>query len=90
MATAAIYVPASVAGGALIVWRLTAILWDHDGVLVDTERFYFQATRDILARVGVEFTVEEYRQLLLIEGRGASNRLRWGHEARAFARHILC
>ena len=51
--------------------KLTAILWDHDGVLVDTERLYFRATRDMLARVGVEVTVEEYQQLLFIEGRGA-------------------
>jgi len=53
--------------------KLTAILWDHDGVLVDTERLYFRATRDMLARVGVELTVEEYQQWLLIEGRGAWN-----------------
>jgi HAD superfamily hydrolase (TIGR01509 family) len=48
-----------------------AILWDHDGVLVDTERLYFQATRELLARVGVEITAEQYRQFLLVEGRGA-------------------
>lgn len=33
---------------------LSAILWDNDGVLVDTERFYFQANRDYLRRHGVE------------------------------------
>jgi HAD superfamily hydrolase (TIGR01509 family) len=53
------------------VTMLTAILWDHDGVLVDTERLYFQATRETLGRVGIELTVEQYRQLLLVEGRGA-------------------
>ena len=26
------------------------LLWDHDGVLVDTERWYFEATRIALAR----------------------------------------
>jgi beta-phosphoglucomutase-like phosphatase (HAD superfamily) len=31
---------------------LTEILWDHDGVLVDTERLYFRATKETLARVG--------------------------------------
>jgi HAD superfamily hydrolase (TIGR01509 family) len=49
----------------------TAILWDHDGVLVDTERLYFHATRETLASVGVDFSVEQYRQLLLVEARGA-------------------
>ncbi|WP_437807563.1 HAD family hydrolase [Sorangium sp. So ce1078] len=48
-----------------------AILWDNDGVLVDTEGLYFQATRETIASVGVELTVEEYRQLFLVEARGA-------------------
>src|SRR5690349_14393675 len=34
--------------------RPTALLWDNDGVLVDTEGLYFQATREVLASVGVE------------------------------------
>jgi HAD superfamily hydrolase (TIGR01509 family) len=50
---------------------LNTILWDHDGVLVDTERLYFEATRAALARVGVDLTVEQYRQHLLVESRGA-------------------
>lgn len=50
---------------------LKTILWDHDGVLVDTERFYFQATREVLAGVGVALSAEQYRQFLLIESRGA-------------------
>ncbi|WP_437303327.1 HAD family hydrolase [Sorangium sp. So ce388] len=48
-----------------------AILWDNDGVLVDTEGLYFQATRETMASVGVELTVEDYRQLFLVEARGA-------------------
>lgn len=48
-----------------------AILWDNDGVLVDTEGLYFQATREVLASVGVELTVEDYRRLFLVESRGA-------------------
>ncbi|AUX24517.1 haloacid dehalogenase [Sorangium cellulosum] len=48
-----------------------AILWDNDGVLVDTEGLYFQATREALASVGVELTVEDYRRLFLVESRGA-------------------
>lgn len=31
---------------------IDTILWDHDGVLVNTEHLYFQATTDTLAEVG--------------------------------------
>jgi HAD superfamily hydrolase (TIGR01509 family) len=48
-----------------------AILWDNDGVLVDTERLYYQATREMIARVGVDLSIDLYRQLLLVEGRSA-------------------
>lgn len=48
-----------------------ALLWDHDGVLVDTEGLYFQATREMLARVDVVLTSELYRQHLLVQGTGA-------------------
>jgi HAD superfamily hydrolase (TIGR01509 family) len=37
-----------------------AILWDNDGVLVDTERWYFQATREVFAEAGIDLTVELY------------------------------
>jgi HAD superfamily hydrolase (TIGR01509 family) len=39
------------------------LLWDHDGVLVDTERWYFEATRIALARVGVELSQARYLEL---------------------------
>ncbi len=48
-----------------------ALLWDNDGVLVDTERLYFQATRETLATVGVSLSEDDYRQLFLVEARGA-------------------
>jgi HAD superfamily hydrolase (TIGR01509 family) len=51
--------------------RPTALLWDNDGVLVDTEGLYFQATREVLATVGVELDEALYLQLFLREGRGA-------------------
>jgi HAD superfamily hydrolase (TIGR01509 family) len=51
--------------------RPTALLWDNDGVLVDTEGLYFQATRDVLATVGVALDEPLYLQLFLREGRGA-------------------
>lgn len=36
------------------------ILWDHDGVLVDTEPLYFEATRSALARLGVDLPLDGY------------------------------
>ena len=50
---------------------VTTLLWDHDGILVDTEHLYFQATRDTLAQVGVELDEAQYRQLFLVQARGA-------------------
>lgn len=51
--------------------RPAALLWDNDGVLVDTEGLYFKATREVLASVGVELSEALYLQLFLREGRGA-------------------
>jgi HAD superfamily hydrolase (TIGR01509 family) len=36
------------------------ILWDHDGVLVDTEPVYYEATRDALAALGLDLPLEDY------------------------------
>jgi len=51
------------------VWK--AILWDNDGVLVDTERLYYQATREVLAGAGVALTEDLYIELFLRQARGA-------------------
>lgn len=48
-----------------------ALLWDHDGVLVDTERLYFQATRELLAEAGAELDEAAYRRFFLQQGTGA-------------------
>ena len=48
-----------------------AILFDNDGVLVDTERLYYQANREILGRAGVTLTDELYVELFLRTARGA-------------------
>lgn len=47
------------------------LLWDHDGVLVDTEGLYFRATHETLQSVGVSLSSEQYRQLFLVGGNGA-------------------
>ena len=67
-----------------------AILCDNDGVLVDTEGFYFQANREALAAFGVALDREAYVDLFLRDSRGAWDRLRERgvseraiHEARA-------
>ncbi|HET9130948.1 MAG TPA: HAD family phosphatase [Terriglobia bacterium] len=50
---------------------IRAILWDNDGVLVDTEHLYFLATQQILSTVGIELTEAMYRELFLVQARGA-------------------
>lgn len=50
---------------------VTTILWDNDGVLVDTEGLYYQATREILADCGVDLTPYAYRRYHLTENRGS-------------------
>jgi HAD superfamily hydrolase (TIGR01509 family) len=50
---------------------IKAILWDNDGVLVDTEHLYFQATQRVMASAGVELTEELYVEHFLVAGRGA-------------------
>ena len=42
------------------------LLFDHDGVLVDTERWYFEATREILARVGIELSQKKYLAFMAV------------------------
>ena len=39
------------------------LLFDNDGVLVDTEKLYFRATKEVLSTIGVELTHSGYLQL---------------------------
>jgi HAD superfamily hydrolase (TIGR01509 family) len=48
---------------------LKALLWDNDGVLVDTEPLYLRATREILATVGVHLETEQFLDYSLRQGR---------------------
>ena len=36
------------------------ILWDHDGVLVDTEKWYYEATRRALSELGISIEKTQY------------------------------
>jgi HAD superfamily hydrolase (TIGR01509 family) len=61
------------------------LLWDNDGVLVDTERLYFQATRVVLGEVGVALSRDRYLEWMAV------GRSRWelaraeGHSERDIA-----
>jgi HAD superfamily hydrolase (TIGR01509 family) len=55
---------------------MKAILWDNDGVLIDTEGFFFQATRNALGSAGVELSRERYVEWSLREGRSSFDLLR--------------
>jgi len=48
-----------------------AILFDNDGVLVDTERLYYQANREMFRAAGFELTPEIYQQFYLRQNCGA-------------------
>lgn len=45
-----------------------AILWDNDGVLVDTEKWFFEANRQELAELGVVATPEQFEEISLTRG----------------------
>jgi len=44
---------------------LRAVIFDFDGVIVDTERFHFQALKRVLGEEGIPLTWEEYTQAYL-------------------------
>lgn len=41
------------------------LLWDHDGVLVDTERWYYEATRRKIAELGVTLDLSLYLERMV-------------------------
>lgn len=49
---------------------LKYILWDHDGVLVDTEQWYFEATRSAMAKLNVPLPIARYMEHM-VSGRSA-------------------
>ncbi len=48
---------------------IRAIFWDNDGVLVDTERLYFQASQEILKETGIVLEEKQFQNISLKEGR---------------------
>jgi beta-phosphoglucomutase-like phosphatase (HAD superfamily) len=47
---------------------IRAVLFDSDGVLVDTERLFFAATREVFAEEGVALSAEQWAVWFLSEG----------------------
>lgn len=50
---------------------IKAIFWDNDGVLVDTESLYFQATAEVLAERGIVLSLEDFIHISLSQGQSA-------------------
>jgi HAD superfamily hydrolase (TIGR01509 family) len=50
---------------------IKAIFWDNDGVLVDTERLYYEATRRVMERLGVLLSEAEYVEEFMVRSTGA-------------------
>jgi HAD superfamily hydrolase (TIGR01509 family) len=48
--------------------KLQLVCFDLDGLLVDTEGYYFEAHRSVFAEYGVEITREEYARRWIIAG----------------------
>jgi HAD superfamily hydrolase (TIGR01509 family) len=48
---------------------IEALLWDNDGVLIDTEGLFFQATHDVLTGAGIELSRRLYVEYALQQGR---------------------
>jgi HAD superfamily hydrolase (TIGR01509 family) len=51
---------------------ISAVLWDNDGVLVDTETAFFDLTRDAFAAIGLSLTPEHWMKEFM--GRGMPSR----------------
>jgi HAD superfamily hydrolase (TIGR01509 family) len=50
---------------------LRAILWDNDGVLVDTEQLFYEANRDLFRPLGLELTEQHFFDWYLADNCGA-------------------
>lgn len=51
--------------------RLQGILWDNDGVLVDTERLFYQANRELFLPFGVDLSERDFYHWYLADHCGA-------------------
>jgi HAD superfamily hydrolase (TIGR01509 family) len=51
--------------------KLRAILWDNDGVLVDTERLFYEANRDLFLPLGLALSEQHFFDWYLADNCGA-------------------
>jgi HAD superfamily hydrolase (TIGR01509 family) len=49
--------------------KFQQIFWDNDGVLVDTERYYLQASREALAQVKIDLSDSLFAEISLTAGK---------------------
>lgn len=52
-----------------------AVIFDMDGLIFDTERLYFESNRQVLAQMGISFTMEDYIQLVGRSGQSFQKRM---------------
>ncbi len=50
---------------------IDAVLWDSDGVLVDTESVFFESTREAFAAAGIALTRDHWARFYLGEGQSS-------------------
>jgi HAD superfamily hydrolase (TIGR01509 family) len=50
------------------IGAVRGILWDNDGILVDTEPLYFAACREALSRAGIELSRQQFVDISLRRG----------------------
>jgi HAD superfamily hydrolase (TIGR01509 family) len=55
---------------------ISHIFFDNDGVLVDTEHLYMEASRSVLAERGIDLSESDYVELFMRQNRGL---LHYGH-----------
>lgn len=50
--------------------KIKAVFFDNDGILVDTEKLYFEATKRVFGKMGIELTVDMYVEYFLVNSQG--------------------
>lgn len=47
---------------------IKAVIFDFDGLIVDTESVWYESFHDVMQRYGVNFTIQEYKEYLGTDG----------------------
>ena len=62
-----------------MVGNLSAVIWDMDGVLVDTGEYHYRAWRDILSQYQIDFSRETFAEEFGTNNESLIRKL-WGDE----------